>query len=141
MTGPRRDDVGASATETVVSVGVLMIIFALMLSVYSGQVHRADEGILRAQLRALRMQAKLFKVVRGRWPRDTRELVQDSLSIFPLGAADLPEEPASKLLKPGPVLAVAADGDGYPIDPWGNRFVYERLTGHIRPGTEDYESW
>jgi len=135
------DDAGASAVETIAGVAVLMIIFAFMLSIYSGQVHRADEGILRAQLRALRMQAKLFKVVRGRWPQDTKELVQDPLSIFPLGAANLPQEPASRMLKAGPVLAVAADEDGYPVDPWGNRFVYERLTGRIRSGMEGYESW
>lgn len=134
-------DAGASATETIAGVAVLMIIFAFMLSIYIGQIHRADDGILRAQLRALRMQAKLFRVVRGRWPQDTRELVQDSLSTFPLGAADIPQEPVTRMLKAGPVLAVAVDGDGYPIDPWGNRFVYERLTGRIRSGMEGYESW
>ena len=135
------DDAGASAAETIAGVGVLMIIFTFMLSVYIGQVHRADEGILRAQLRAMRMQIKLFRVVRGRWPLDTRELVQDPLGVFPLGAADIPQEPASRLLKTGPVLAVAADSDGYPIDPWGIRFVYEPLTGRVRSGMEGYESW
>jgi len=140
IAGSRKDN-GVTAPELLAAVAVLMGIFGIMLSIYGTQVGRANEGILTAQLRALRAQVRVFRVLKGRWPYDTKELVGSSISLFPLGALDLDEAPVSKVLKEGPVIAYAMDDMGYPVDPWGNRYAYDPVNGKIGSALEKYAGW
>jgi type II secretory pathway pseudopilin PulG len=136
-----RKEIGVTAPELLVVVAVLMGIFGIMLSIYGTQVRRANEGILTAQLRAMRAQARVFRVLSGNWPDDTKELVNSRLSLFPLGALDLEEAPVSKILEDEPVIAYAVDDMGYPVDPWGNRYAYDPVTGKIISSMEKYADW
>jgi type II secretory pathway pseudopilin PulG len=131
----------ASTFELLVAVLLAALVAAVMLSVYRAGLQTADEGILRAQLRALRMQGKLFRAVHGHAPQDLRELITDSYSQFPMGAAAKNEQPGTILLKPEVVQSVAMDEVGYPVDPWGKRFEMEPGTGRIHSVTKHYEDW
>lgn len=120
---------------------VLMGIFAVMLTLYGSQMRRINEGILMVQLRAMRTQIRVFKVIKGRWPEDTRELVRSPWNMFPLGAFDVDEEPVTKILKEDIEKKYAADDMGYPVDPWGSRYVYDMGTGKVRSAQERYSDW
>lgn len=141
MVGRIRKESGVSAPELLAAVAVMMGIFGMMLSIYGTQVRRTNEGILVAQLRAMRAQARVFRVLMGRWPGDTRELVESRLSLFPLGAHDLDEAPVSKVLKDEPVIAYAVDETGFPVDPWGIRYAYDPLSGKIGSAQDKYADW
>ncbi len=141
MVAENRKESGVSAPELLAAVAVLLGIFGIMLSVYGTQVRRANEGIMTAQLSAMRVQVRVFRVLEGRWPDDTRELVGSRFSLFPLGALDLDEAPVSKILKDEPVMAYAADDMGYPVDPWDNRYAYDPVTGKIGSALEKYAGW
>lgn len=126
-----------------IMVGSLLVLTAgaLVTAFFMTQVRKADEGVLKAQLRAYRTQQRVFTVVHGRMARDLKELVNDSYSMFPLGGRELEQQPSSGLLDPDAVRAVAVDAGDHPIDPWGNRYVIDPATGRIHSVTEGYEDW
>ncbi len=137
----RQGERGATAAETAAATVLVMGLFALMIALYSSAVSRAEEGVLRAQLHALRNQERVFRAVSGRHPRDLLELVRSSLSLFPLGTADLAIAPVSRALREEAVRPAAMDGAGYPVDPWGNRYAYDASTGRVRSATPGRERW
>jgi len=87
------------------------------------------------------MQEKLFTIVNGRGPVDMKELVNDDYSLFPMGGRPLKQQPSAGMLKSEAVLAAAVDKEGYPVDPWGNRYQIQPGTGRIHSATEGYEAW
>lgn len=131
----------SSTFELIVAVFLVALAAAFMLSAYRAARVTADEGILTAQLRALRMQEKLFRVVHGKRPVDLRELVNDSYSRFPMGAKQTDRQPVTGLVEPEAVLAAAADEDGFPVDPWGRRYEVDPVTGRIHAVAGNYEDW
>jgi hypothetical protein len=137
----RKGERGATATEAAATAALVLSLFAVMIGLYSSAVSRAEEGVLRAQLRSLRNQERVFLVLSGRHPRDLRELVRSPLSLFPLGTADLPAAPVSQALRGEAVRPAAMDGEGFPIDPWGNRYAYESSNGRVRSATPGRERW
>jgi type II secretory pathway pseudopilin PulG len=136
-----RDQWTGFTLEFFAAVFLIGLIAAVMLTLYRSTTKTADEGILVAQLRALRMQQKLFRVVHGREPNDLKELVYDDYSVFPLGGAGREGGAAADLWKPGAVLAVAANRSGDPVDPWGAPYVMDPETKRIYSGTKNYETW
>lgn len=131
----------APAFEAIIAASMVALAAALVLSFYLGQVKAAEEGILKAQLAALRSQRRVFRVVNGREPADLRELVQEDHSIFPMGAHELPQQPGTAMLRPEAVEAAGADRDLYPVDPWGKRYSIEPVSGRIHSVTPGYEDW
>lgn len=127
--------------EIMVGSLLVMVAGAFVASFFLTQIRKADEGVLKAQLRAFRTQQKVFTVVNGRAAWDMKELVNDSFSMFPLGGQDLEQQPGSGLLDPEAVRAAAIDMDDHPIDPWGNRYTIDPATGRIHSVTEGYEDW
>ena len=136
-----QDQWTGAALEISAAVFLIGLIAAVMLVLYQSSVKRADEGILQSQLRALRMQKKLFRVVHGREPSDLKELVYDDYSTFPAGGRDMEGTTTAGLFKPAAVLAVAVNRFGDPVDPWGAPYVMDPVTKRIHSATKNYENW
>jgi type II secretory pathway pseudopilin PulG len=130
-----------STFEILVAVFMAALAATFIVSLYLAQMKRVEEGVLRAQLRAFRMQQRLFTVVNGRGPRDLKELVNDSYSLFPLGAREVKEQPSTGMVSPEAVMSTAVDEQDHPVDPWGNRYVIDPVTGRIHSVTKSYEDW
>ncbi len=141
MVAPGRNERGLTAPEATVALVVLMGMFAVMLAVYGSQMRRINEGIMTAQLRAMRTQVRVFRAVKGRWPEDIKELVHSPWNMFPLGAFDVEEEPVTRILKEEIEINYAVDELGFPVDPWGGRYAYDPENGKVGSAQERYSDW
>ena len=92
---------------------------------------------MKAELRSIRTAVNAYRAQHGnRRPESLRVLSTEKYII----------RKAEKTPEAGPAggnyLRVSAlDDEGYPVDPFGNRYRYDPKTGDVGSGTEGYESW
>jgi hypothetical protein len=88
------------------------------------------EAALKNQLADLRMSLKTYEMVYGAPPADIRILLNEEMNLIPY---------SSQVIKKKYVESVRSDKEGFPLDPFGNRFVYRSDVGKIKSGTKGYE--
>ncbi|MBU1146992.1 MAG: type II secretion system protein GspG [Candidatus Omnitrophica bacterium] len=119
------NDKGRSLIEIIFTILVILIISAVFARYWIVHLKEAREAALENQLTNIKLSLELYTIAEGRYPEDLRELdkrceVGRGDSIY-----------TRKYLEHQFV-----DKDGYPVDPHGQRFIYDEKTGTIKRGVQ-----
>ncbi len=100
---------------------------------YERVMTEARQSALRVQLQAIRQVIVLYGMVHsGGSPADLRELAQGRYTL----------QVGDRVLASNPYLyRQATDPEGYPVDPFGNRYQYDPATGRVASSTLGYDKW
>ncbi len=106
-----------------------IVVIAVFLSVYARawivNLSEAREVALENQLTNLKHSLELYMIVEGHYPVDLRALNKS----YNLSAEDSLYERRYLELQ-------AQDKEGYPVDPYGRRFIYNSEKGTVKRRTE-----
>lgn len=121
-----------STLELMIVLAIIGILLIVVAGYYQEVVNRARREVLVAELRNLRLVLELYRALYHRYPDDIRLLEKAGVVRF-----YQPKEPLQeKYLK-----FLSIDDEGYPLDPFGQRYFYRVETGEIYSRTPGYESW
>ncbi len=99
---------------------------------YEPTIRAGREAALQTGLANMRTAIQLYWLREGRPPEDLKVLMTRGYLV--------PTEQGTIFI-PRYLEGQALDSEGYPIDPFGHRFEYDRLRGKVRSPTDGYESW
>lgn len=99
------------------------------ISVYSSESKFFKDRILMYELESMRSAVITYKLLNKSNPSDLQQLVHMKYSF------SLNEKDRQYLGN------VHTDKEGFPIDPFGNRYVYDRTSGWVTSTTEGYKDW
>ncbi|MDP2167030.1 MAG: type II secretion system protein GspG [Thermodesulfovibrionales bacterium] len=120
---------GYGIIETLIVIIVMGVLAVVVMSHYEKIAYEAKHTALKAELLNLRQAITLFKIMKGRFPKDLNELI-DSNYIMPYQ-----ENPISKkYLEPH-----SLDERGNILDPYGMPYVYFPADGSVRSQKEGFE--
>lgn len=101
-------------------------------AIYADKVLRAArETALRNELIALRMSLEHYRIIRGRYPAQLNELTN------PLTK----DEFNSKIDQSSFIKSLRLDKKGFAIDPFMNRYSYNKEEGLVNSQTRGCERW
>lgn len=120
---------GRALWEWLVFVSVLVVAIALMGSTYSAQQRLLKEKNMHGQLQILRMGEMLYTSVNNVKPNSLKQLVEGT---FTLPGDNL----ARHYIEHPPTLV-----NGNLLDPFGNPYTYDPVSGWIKSTTPGYEFW
>ena len=114
------DNKARGLIDTIFSIGVILVISGIFAGIWLVHLREAREVALQNQLTNLKHSLELYMIVEGHYPEDLRALnercrlsIEDSIY-------------SRKYLE-----YIATDKEGYPVDPFGRRFIYDSKTGRI----------
>lgn len=114
---------------------VLCAIFILLgtFAIYANKILSiARQAALQNELINLRMSIEHYRVICGSLPEDLFALINKDFTFQ--NQDDI--IPPNKFLRPFRV-----DKEGYLLDPFIHRYVYDNRVGNVRSQTKGYESW
>ena len=127
---------GNKRSLTVVElISVICVIFIFMgiFAIYAGRALRiARELALRNELQFIRMSIENYRIINNRFPDDLFTLMNQHLTY---GGNDT-KIIVKQFLKPFRV-----DQRGYLLDPFMNRYGYNKAEGAVYSETKGYERW
>ncbi len=123
---------GRSLWENLV-LGTLLVGMIYVAVLYYGKVSdQARLKVLESDMRNLRLGISLYLYHKGAVPEDIRDLEKKECIEYTAGG---------ELIKREYVKLITKDKEGYPLDPFGNRYHYDPKTGMVHPTTPGYENW
>ncbi len=123
---------GLGAIDTVVVVLIMSVFVFVFIPRYYRLAREAQELQLKAELNNIRMSLDLYKLHNSEYPKDLRELITKKyLAPYKEGT----------IFKEEYLNAHSLDDEGYPLDPFNNRFKYNSKTGKVSSSTRGYEDW
>lgn len=99
---------------------------------------------MKAELQSIRTAMNAYRAFnRNRNPESLKALITEKY----IAPKDKQEPMEQKYLEQARLFErhyldiYTLDQEGYPIDPFGNRYRYDSKTGDVALGTEGYEAW
>lgn len=123
---------GMLILDLVVSLIIIWFLIWVFLGVIGRLALNAREIALRYELSNFRTLVILYKELKGYYPEDLKVLLQSSHNLSPTNEIVFGE----KFLG-----VVGYDKFGNPVDPFGNRLVYDPGKGVISSKSKGYENW
>jgi len=114
--------------------GLLELIFIILIAgIVAGifstylimSTDEAKDVALENQLTNLKYSLELYMMLEGRYPEDLRELNKRCAALKD-----------SSLYERSYLEYQLQDEEGYPIDPYGRRFIYNSKTGRVERGAK-----
>lgn len=122
---------GFTLTELLIVLGILVALMALVLPRLLNTRGKADEQTVRTQI-------GLFRGALERYAVDTRGFPTTEEGLIALFEAPAESEESSSVSGwDGPYM----EGDGVPLDPWGNEFQYAYPPEQNKSDFPDIWSW
>lgn len=108
------------------------LLFGGIYGYFEPTIRAAREVGLRMGLNTMRSAVQLYAIQEGRAPEDIRTLLYRGYV-----------QPTERgpLFVPAYLLYQALDSEGFPVDPFGNRFLYDPATGRVHSQTPGYSTW
>jgi type II secretory pathway pseudopilin PulG len=129
---PLPSERGRGLWETLILAAVIgCICYAIIFSVRQLS-NQAKVKVLEADMRNMRLGLDLYLYQKGKYPEDIRVLERDKFIEYTA---------AGKIIKKSYVELITKDEEGYPIDPFGNRYHYDAKTGIVHPTSPGYKDW
>ncbi len=127
-----RNERGRSLWENLI-MGALLVGMIYVAVLYYGKVAEQTRiKVLESDMRNMRLGISLYLYRNGEVPEDIRDLEKKECIEYTAGG---------KLIRREYVKLITKDKEGYPIDPFGNRYHYNPNTGMVHPTTPGYENW
>jgi type II secretory pathway pseudopilin PulG len=115
---------------------LVCIIVAVMMGVviprYQRLADEARETALKTGLANIRQAIQVYVLMNQKVPEDLRDLTRERLMV------PLRED---TIFTTEYLRSLAQDSEGYPLDPFGNRYLYEPKVGSVSSTTKGYEKW
>lgn len=106
--------------ETIIGLGVISIIITIFMFFYQQLTFRTKLNVLNSELKNLKMSLQVYKYKNGKYPESLKELIR----FF--------NKNETKLSKNGKYfLNLKINEEGYFVDPFGNKFIYNKDTATI----------
>ncbi|MGE4357924.1 MAG: type II secretion system protein [Candidatus Omnitrophota bacterium] len=118
--------------ESFVVLGVVFFLALVFLGYFYLAMNKAKEMVLLAELRNIRIALNVYKGFNGKYPDDIRELIDKEINWT---------QAIHEMYKRKYLEHQRVDEEGFPIDPWNNRFVYNSAKGEIYSQTKGYRTW
>lgn len=128
----RNSRYGLTLLEFIIALTIIGIFVATMLTFINMAAIHAKEEALQLELRNFRLSLDLYKITKDSYPKDLRALLQARYKLKDSGEFLFGE----RFLD-----SVERDSEGYPLDPFKNRYNYDSGKGVIKSGTKGYEKW
>lgn len=127
-----RSERGRSLWENLI-LGAILVGMIYVAVLYYGKVaEQARTNVLASDMRNMRLGISLYLYKNGTVPKDIRDLEKKEVIEYTAGGG---------LIKREYVQLITKDEEGYPLDPFGNRYDYDPKTGMVHPTTPGYENW
>lgn len=127
-----QNEKGRGILDTLLVCILVSTVIGVIFPYYHKTVSEAKETALRAGLLNIRKTIQLYHFVEHQYPPDLRGLVHQRLMLPAREDTFFTEQYLS---------AVTTDSEGYPLDPFGNRYWYDPRSGKVSSGTSGYETW
>lgn len=125
---------GRTSFETVLAAILLFLLLIVAVEEYGRSVKPVRESALTVELSNLRSAIHYHIVLEGRLPASLNELML-------VTKRDIEGEDYILRIIGSFVGSMTTDEEGWPLDPFGNRYVYNAATGGVHSSTEGYEKW
>ena len=127
-----RSEKGRSLWENLV-LGAIMVGMIYVAVLYYGKIaEQARVKVLESDMRNMRLGISLYLYKNGTVPEDIRDLEREKIIEYTAGG---------EIIKREYIKLITKDEEGYPIDPFGNRYDYNPETGMVHPTTPGYKNW
>jgi type II secretory pathway pseudopilin PulG len=123
---------GLGIIDTLIVVVLISIFMGVLIPKYQRMAQEAREVALQISLGNIRKAMQIYVLTKQRTPADLRDLIRERY-VFPIKEGTVFTDQYLKTL--------AMDPDGYPIDPFGNRYGYDPKIGRLYSTTKGYEKW
>lgn len=133
-----RSNEGRSIFEALL-VAVLVAVFVIIaVDRYYSSIKSVKETAMLVEMSNLRSALSYYLMFNGKPPISLKEIVEKGVDASRKGieGADYRIVIAGKYVE-----TMTLDAEGYPVDPFGNRYSYDASTGMIRSSTRGYEKW
>lgn len=122
---------GSSGIDTVFLIITTLILMGIVAYFYQTMVVMSREVALRTELNNMRMAIGIYRMMAGHHP-------ESLLSVSGKSTGPINEDKTGTIFtdyfRPGTV-----DSEGYPLDPFGNRYSY--VDGRVFSVTKSYDMW
>ena len=130
--------------DTLLVCALVGILISVSFYYYQRVVLEAKGVAMKAELQNIRTAVNAYRALnRNRNPESLKGLITGKYIV----PRDEKEPMEQKYLKQARLFerhyleVYTLDKEGYPIDPFGNRYRYDPKTGDVASGTKGYESW
>ncbi len=101
----------------------LVLIFILLIWITLFTYYKKYEEVVKnrvsyEQLYQINTAIMIYTVTKGKFPENLRVLVREEMV-----------EKEGSFIKKRYIEGLSLDRDGYPVDPWGRRYKYDKLRG------------
>ncbi len=127
---------GRSPVETLLAAAFISVFLLAALSRYSSSVKSVKETALSVELSNLRTAVSYYVMVNKRLPGSIKDLMRYSSSNNEIQGQDYRVVILGKFVE-----SMTLDKDGLPLDPFGNIYYYDNVTGRVSSPTKGYEGW
>jgi competence protein ComGC len=114
-----------SAIETLISIIIITILITIIRSSYNKLEFSAHKNMVKYDLNNLNLITKLFKIKKGRYPVNLKELYKSG--YFKFDKKGYIENTKSKFI------------NNDLIDVFGNKYIYDNKTGKVQLNTKTIE--
>jgi len=128
-----KNEGGRTAFEAILVTILIAILLLVAIERFLVSIHLVRETTLRVELSNIRRAIGLYLATKGRLPDSLKQLVEERVLV--------PKQEIPIILEWPYLQAMVVDEEGYLLDPFGNRFLYDPKTGGVKPGTKGYELW
>ena len=112
-------------------------IIIVVLSYYLRFVTQTREVAMKAELRSIRTAVNAYRAEHGNQSPENLRVLSAEKYIIQQDENTPQAGPAGRNY----LTVSALDEEGYPVDPFGNRYRYDPKTGDVASETEGYGSW
>ncbi|HLF87015.1 MAG TPA: type II secretion system protein [Nitrospiria bacterium] len=123
---------GLGIIETIIVCLLISLMFAVLIPRYQRMAREARETALRMGLANIRTSIQLYVMLNNKPPEGLKEL---------LGKRYIIPTKEGTIFNDQYLKGLAMDSEGYPIDPFGNRYSYEPKDGRVSSTTKAYDKW
>jgi Tfp pilus assembly protein PilE len=142
--GNKNQNKGLGVVDTLLVCTLVGILITVSFYYYQRVVLEARRVALKAELQSIRTAINAYRALHNnRNPESLKALITEKY-IVPKDEKDPMEQKylkQARLFERHYLEVYTLDKEGYPIDPFGNRFRYDPKTGEAASGTEGYELW
>lgn len=129
---------GRTLLESVVVISLVGIFVIIAVEKYSSSVKYFKEAALAVELSNLRSALGYYVTLNERLPASLKDLLHENIAVK---KQEIEGEEYKIVFLGKYVERMSEDPEGYPLDPFGNRYGYDPGTGKISPTTRGYENW
>lgn len=129
---------GRTLFEALLALILVSLFLLIAVDRYTSSVRGVKEVALTVELNTMRSAINYFAIINGRLPESLKELASKDIMVT---KRDITGKDYTVMIIGKYVESMSTDAQGYPADPFGNRYQYDPKTGLVRSGTAGYEKW